>query len=901
VTQADGLPGPFLNRDYPRQWAIKLQRQHSIGKGKERCTNPLYVDWDPTACPKSAPDLFLAYFPYYWPSELPKPADLEDDSYTSAWQNSCDLEAVSFDLVPTVCEALRPVETLPYCGVGSGINPPCWITRFSTAKVAHRNGDQVIYNVNNSKFPTQSEKGFGFWQQQETRALIGKKLSLNYSISNTGAGMNIRSLDSIGGAQSIFNSSPVKSSAMNVLLPPLFQNVLSYFDILRMDVFFQPMLIWRYGNATYNGLKSRVESVNLVPTDGIMFSGKGSTFSSMTSALIPLDPAAALSEFTAEFWLRVNVGDLHLKTCSLVIRMIGTNGIVCALAICRSSSDLVPTVRLWTDRSTMGNSGLYSCVEAAFEHSDGWAHVAVSSDGRLQRLHINGLLVQETVFDTSIPNFNIGLVALSRECDIVCSKFKTICYFDSACNGRAWLWLKQIGAGFPVVSYVGDVDWVLLYSVRLSPSTIWTHSQAPKRVYSLAVQANFGPTTSTCQAYNCLVSASLDTTPEILRIEPSSGSPGIQITIFGRNMLGYVRTVRIGTESCSMVAMTKSVSLCNVSETQALGLMPVSIELEAYGRSANFMYSILPYISGVLPVEGGNILGGSNVTIVGWGFAYQDLGKVDVTVGESECTIISVQSKQIICEIKRRGIPNLSPVILSKIRVSFDSIPAVPQCNSSLIWQNARALQNNPADMNITTLGFISSECPRPFLSQQNSTFEFFPSAYDIREDRSCLFAFTTVALPSVVSVYPSLVKQSTVLQIFGSQLFDEAPIIRVGACSCSVLNISATEISCTVPNCEGGRQRVSVQATAGFALNTQTADCDTTEIIYIPSITAVVPAVGSVLGDFLVTILGSGFSSTLERNKILIGDMKVECTSSQLRHNHCQGASQLSRVDYTG
>jgi hypothetical protein len=878
VTQADDLPGPFLNRDYPRQWAIKLLRQYAIGKGKERCTNPLYVDWDPTACPKSAPDLFLAYFPHHWPSELPKPADLEDDSYTSSWQKSCDLEAVSLNLVPTVCEALRPVETLPYCGVGSGINPPCWITRFSTAKVAHRNGDQVTYNYNNEKSPTESVKGFGFWQQEETpSSLQRKKLSLNYSISIAGAGMNIRSLDPIGGAQSIFNSTPVNSSAVIVFLRPLFQNVLSYLDTLRMDIFFQPMLMWRYGNATYNGLSSGFQSASLAPTDGIMFSGNGSTFSSMTSALVPLNPEAVLSEFTAEFWLRVNVGDLRPSTCSLIIRMIGTNGIVCAFAICRSSSALAPTLRLWTDRSTLGNSGLYSCVEAAFEHSDGWTHVAVSSDGRLQRLYVNGFQVQETVFDTSIQTFKIGLVVLSHACEIVCSNFKTICFFDSACNARALPWLKQIGAGFSVVPYVGDVDWVLVYSVRLSPSTIWTHSQAPKRAYSLAVQASFGQTTSTCEPSKCLVSASFDTTPDILRIEPSSGSPGIQITIFGRNMLGYVRTVRIGTESCTMVATTKSMSVCNISETQALGLMPVSIELETYGKSANFMYSILPYISGVLPLKGGNILGGTNVTIFGSGFAYQDPGKVHVTVGESKCGVISVQSAEIICEVERRGIPNLSPVMLSKVRVSFDSIPAVPQCNSSLTWQNARALQKNPADMYATTLGIIFSKCPRPFFSQQSSTFEYIPSAYDIRQDRSCLFAFSTAALPSVISIFPSRVKQNTVLQIFGSQLFDEVPIIRVGACSCPVINISSTEVSCTVANCEGGKQRVSVQTTAGFALNTQTPDCDTSEIIYIPSITAVVPSTGSVLGDFLVTILGSGFSSNVERNKILIGDLKVE------------------------
>ena len=877
VTQGDNIPGPFINRDYPRQWAIKLQRQHALGNGKERCTNPLYVDWDPTACPTSAPDLFLAYFPYYWPALMPRPTDLESDAYITAWQKSCDSEALALNLVPTVCEALRPVETRPYCGVGSGINPPCWITRFTTAKVLHRNGDQVIYVVNNVKFPTESEKGFGFWQREDyLNAQQNQTLMLNASISNYGAEMTIRSLDSVSGTKTVFNTTTVNSSVMIVSLASLFQQVPSYSDLLRMDVFSQPMLIWRHGNAWYNGSESIVQSFNVQSKDGIMASGQASTFSATAAVLIPLDPVAILSEFTADFWVRVDINTIKPKTCSLVIRMVGSQGIVCALAICRSSTILKPTLKLWTNRSTAGDSSTYSCIDAALDYSDGWTHIAVGIKGRLQRLYIDGDLVQETVFDTSIPSFEIGKVVLSSGCDVLCSRFKDLCNVDSACNVRASVWLNQIGAGFQVLPFAGDIDWVLVYAVLLSPSIISTHSQAISRMYPLAVQANFGQTVSTCESGNCTISASFDTTPEILRIEPSVGSPGIQITVFGRNILDSTPSVRIGAESCAVIAASQSTILCNVSETQALGLMPVSILLESYGESAKFLYTISPYIFAVLPADGGNILGGTNMTIVGSGFAYQDPSNIEITVGESECKVLSVQPSAIVCEIGRRGIPYMSSVLVSKVLVSFDSILAVSQCNSSATVQAAMALQNSSIDSNSTNLSTIASSCPSPFLLQKASDLEYIPSAYGVRHDTSCLFTFSTVALPSIFSVFPMLVKQNTVLQISGSRLVDEAPIIRIGACRCPVVNITATEVSCTVQNCEGCEQRLSIQCETGFALNTQSSDCDDIEIIYVPSISSFIPSIGSAWGDFVVTILGSGFSSTAERNNILIGNLKV-------------------------
>lgn len=92
VVSADNAPGRLLNRGYPRQWAIRMTRTGVAGLGVERCTSPLYVDWDPGACPTFVPDLFLNHYTWYWPSGLPKPADLGEPATLTRLQSSCDAE-----------------------------------------------------------------------------------------------------------------------------------------------------------------------------------------------------------------------------------------------------------------------------------------------------------------------------------------------------------------------------------------------------------------------------------------------------------------------------------------------------------------------------------------------------------------------------------------------------------------------------------------------------------------------------------------------------------------------------------------------------------------------------------------------------------------------------------------
>jgi len=113
VVVADNVPGRLLNRAYPRQWAIRMTRTGVAGLGVERCTSPLYIDWDPGACPVTAADLFLNHYTWYWPSGLPKPADLGEPASLERLHRTCDAEVpASISVIPVRVETFESIYEL---------------------------------------------------------------------------------------------------------------------------------------------------------------------------------------------------------------------------------------------------------------------------------------------------------------------------------------------------------------------------------------------------------------------------------------------------------------------------------------------------------------------------------------------------------------------------------------------------------------------------------------------------------------------------------------------------------------------------------------------------------------------------------------------------------------------
>ena len=195
VYAADDVPGKFINKKYARQYEVMLSRRDVPGLSLDRCTSPLYVDWDPAACPSVASDLFMHHYWWYWPPLLPKPADLKDESKRQRLQKMCDNEARSLGLEPGFCQALVPPETLPTCGHGSGVNPPCWQQRFTVAKVRLSDGSDVLYERDDSQSHGDSTMGYRFWKRTDLETLRQARMpTVSSNIdTTTGAGIHVYS------------------------------------------------------------------------------------------------------------------------------------------------------------------------------------------------------------------------------------------------------------------------------------------------------------------------------------------------------------------------------------------------------------------------------------------------------------------------------------------------------------------------------------------------------------------------------------------------------------------------------------------------------------------------------------------------------------------------------------
>eukprot|EP00961_Rhodomonas_salina_P302103 3940726-Rhodomonas_salina.5 len=249
VIGATNLPGRFLNRAYPQQWAIRFSRQGVAGLGVDRCTNPLYVDWDPAACPSIAADLFLSHYPWYWPTRIPKPADQGTADAQEALQALCDQEAIARNLRPGFCQALVPLETLPVCGQGSGINPPCWSERFTTAKIRLLDGKQVLFQRDDSESPTDNTKGYRFWKRLDIAALeAANALAVNSTIAQLGAGVHVDRVFSR--AEQRVQLETVETATFTKIktkAPDMTPYLSSYAELVITDSLYTPVFSWRSG------------------------------------------------------------------------------------------------------------------------------------------------------------------------------------------------------------------------------------------------------------------------------------------------------------------------------------------------------------------------------------------------------------------------------------------------------------------------------------------------------------------------------------------------------------------------------------------------------------------------------------------------------------------------------
>jgi hypothetical protein len=678
VISADNAGGALKNRFYPRQWMVRIQRTDAAGTGREKCTKPEYIDWDPSSCPSTAADLYLSYYPYYWPSQLPQPANLGSLSQQISLQNACDREAISLHFVPSTCQSLRPSQTLPYCGVGSGNVPPCWVTRFEKATVQFHTGESVTFVLDVSKAPSDVSKGYLFWTRVDQAALAqSQSVVLSSNILSGDAGMDLNFHHSVSASVKSLDVTSIDDHSAVFQIPDFADHLPVYTDILTSDVLYVPLIIWRFNSLQTNRNESFTAS-NVTSTPGVLQSGQAALFSAaqLSSAQIPLPSDS--SQFTLDFWLRHN-DTLQVSSCSFVVRAMSNNSLAFALSVCKQNGTLGKV------RILYNTEWEYSVLEGTELIFGAWTHIAISSDSNDLRLYQDGKLSNSSSLPLTWDSTNVSLL-LGSGCTHAtsedCSRSNAPCFSNPHC-GRL-VGSREILSSFGNSQYVpfeGSVDWILWYSSVLTAATIQGHSRFANSVRQVSVQAKHGTIFSKCTGCQMFISDEL--TPRILNVLPNSAPPGSPLTISGRFPLGSNTSlgdveVHVGSFFCGVIEVSSSHIVCILSDNILADRYTLRVIVSGIGISDSWSFAVAPLIKNVNPSFGASILGGSRITINGDGFSS---GAV-VLVGDTPCSIVNLSRTIIMCDIGYRNIP-LDPDIVATVKVVISSSSSLSMCNAS--------------------------------------------------------------------------------------------------------------------------------------------------------------------------------------------------------------------------
>ena len=890
VISADSFGGALENRFYPRQWVVRIQRTDTAGTGRERCTQPQYIDWDPTSCPSTAADLFLSFYPYYWPTQLPQPADLGDVSQQSYLQSACDREAISLNFVPSACQALRPLETLPYCGTGSGSAPPCWVTRFDKATVLFHTGESVTFALDDSKAPSDTSKGYLFWSRIDQLALLqSQTLLLSSHVTSGDAGMDLHYHSSIASVPITCNSTFISDESAIFEFPPILEYLRAYTDILAADVYYVPLIILRFDTS---GLRQNVSVVswNVIPTPGVQQAGQAGQYSASALSSVQIPLPSDSSRFTLDFWFRQS-DSLPLSSCSLIVRALNGTSLNFGLSVCRVDARVAKLQMVYRT-----GSFTFSVLTGKELELGVWKHIAVSFDLQIIRFYQDGKLSNFSSISFSWDWSNTFLL-FGSGCDHAspqtCSSISLPCSSSPFCGQMVGL--GDTLQGFAKSRYVpfeGAIDWILWYSAELTAATIQGHSQYANSIQSVSIQAKHDKIISSCTG--CLVLASDARTPRISNVSPNPASPGASLTLFGTfpqdsNTSISDAEVLVGASACQIQYLSSSQVVCNLSSDILAGHYSLQVHLAEVGKSNSWPFAVAPVIYSVRPNYRVSILGGSKFTIVGAGFSS---GAV-VSIGDTMCSILNLTQTSITCDMGLRRIP-LSPDTLADVNVAISSSNSLSMCNNSAtesqeedqrtdlnaswgevsqLWTgilgNNTLTNNNTFFTNKSQIGAAGSAFIETTANFRLNT----STPYSALE---CALHLSYVWTPIVVDVFPRVVQEGSELVVLGRRLpnLEGPPTVSIGQSRCIILRFNSTHIVCTVGPGEGGSHAVTVRYLRGYAADLSARGCQESWVTYVPTIASMIPSSGSVWGGSTVTVLGSGFSVDSGSIVVLLGSL---------------------------
>jgi hypothetical protein len=822
VIRADDFSGPVLNRFYPLQWVVRTQRSSTEASTRNRCLNPQYIDWDPSACPETAAQLYLAYFPYYWPSLLPKPGDLSDEQYLKRLQVTCNLEAVSRGLVPFTCEARLLAETLPICDTVSP-NPPCWKLRWSQAMIQNRAGEDVVYILDEGSAPSDTKFGYRFWKRQGPQDMGIP--SIEFLVTTLGVGMQVSHYQTSGGEDLSCEIFAANEKQLVALVPSLEDEVMTYGQYLASDVFYRPLMSWRPGFTRFNQVSRQIAEEGVSTVVGFSGSGSAGWFSGKDASSVTVDTSAlgiSLADFSLELWIRIDAEPLP-STATHLVRLMANR--TCILSVMRDESRW--KVFVLDDN----NTSVYGSAVKIGE----WTHIAVAVSFWELKLYVGGFLVNSSFIISSSAIPSPDLIFLGSGCGSSiekCSNPFHRCFGSWLCS-RASQNQSSISSPYSNAkfnSFEGILDWFQVYDKALSSTIIRQHASFLTFVHEFDVQVQNGILPSTCSG-DCRLRVSAANSPTINYVAPRVAVPGGAVSIYGYFLQNTSTTVRIGHSICQVEELNSARIKCRLPSSQVMGRSLVSVTQAVAGDSIGKLeYDISPIILSVDPRLQVSVLGGALISVRGNGFDTTGQN-ISVSIGEFSCFVQNISQDSIICEMSRKEYAEWPSKDLS-VLLWIGSVRVMSNCNNSSV------------------------------------------SAAASQEDLPCKITVSEIATPRIVSVSSRVVMTDTVLVLSGENLQNNEgnPEIMIGNSRCKIRESRSTQITCAVGMGEAGRKDLTVKYPRGYAFDIG-AGCNPS-FLYRAVLDNISPSAGSVFGGQTITISGSGFSPDSSRNTIWIGSV---------------------------
>ena len=615
VYTVDHAPGRLLDRVYPRQWVVKMERHGVAGKSIQRCTDPGFVDWDPTACPSVASNLFLHHYPWYWPGGLPRPTDLGQDDIKAELQGSCDAEARALQLRPGYCEAPVPLESLPVCGEGSGINPPCWTERFTSAKVRHADGQDVIYTRDDSRSPSDTTKGFRFWARADLKTLTERQLlTVKHSVafpSGVDATEVYRKAEQTVECETSF----ANATSLVAHVPSLLSSALTVAEEVQSDYLLNPLL-----HISFSREDPMLSASNLLVQSGV-------DFASLNGEVAHLEASAKLAvtnkeinspRFTVEMWVMVR----NASGAAALLQNVGDDD-YSGFALVLSSTEE------WQFYLAAGSSALqegsiehpvagFSVITAPCAPSNVWSHVAIAFDGAVQSLYLEGKLKSSSQVLSPYRSKSVGSLVLAGPC------MKWL--GPSGCRG--------------MVQFV--LDEALVYDFAVPAMALAAHAALLNLTMHAQLKVKSNNVFSSCTDAFCDLQIKTSSMARVLKVEPPSGFDGTTVTIRGAGFsMAPVDSVSLGSvSSCSSIAVLSDAELTCTARGQSSKSGPVTVVLQGLGASFSMAsFEWISVIHSIAP-SAGSLLGGTRITMIGSGIP-NDLVKLSVSFGTHVCAIQS--------------------------------------------------------------------------------------------------------------------------------------------------------------------------------------------------------------------------------------------------------------------